>query len=155
MNGYGVYVTRDMEAGESILGTPDGLGIIVGYHGDDRGPKYIAKRQFKDLFDAYWWNRGVPSHVTFETTPDVMDFQLGFGCLPNHHCVLEELTTTYPTAPYDDALANRFRDPSAGSFSYNRGREFRVKHRMEAGSELFLYVSNLQLYQPAGSPTSP
>jgi hypothetical protein len=44
----------------------------------------------------------------------------------------------YPDPAYDDSLADRFRDPSAGAFSYNRGREFTVSHPVPAGQEIFL-----------------
>jgi hypothetical protein len=67
-----------------------------------------------------------------------VDYQIGFGCLPNHHCVLSYLNTEYPDPPYVDSLADRFRHPSAGAFSYNRGREFTVSHAVGAGEEIFL-----------------
>jgi len=67
-----------------------------------------------------------------------VDYQIGFGSLPNHHCVLDYLTTKYPNPPYIDGIADRFSHPGAGAFSYNRGREFYVRHHLEAGSEIFL-----------------
>jgi hypothetical protein len=78
---------------------------------------------------------GVPDHVIYEAPPSIVDYQIGFGCLPNHHCVLSYLSTEYPTPPYVDSLADRYTHPSAGAFSYNRGREFTVSHALPAGSE--------------------
>lgn len=47
-----------------------------------------------------------------------MDFQIGFGALPNHHCILKSLSYKYPTPPYDDTMVDRFQDPGAGAFTY-------------------------------------
>lgn len=75
-----------------------------------------------------------------------MDYQIGFGCLPNSHCVFDYLQIRYPDPPYIDSMVNRFEHPSAGSFSYNRGREFTLSHRLEAGSEIFLYVTRVSFF---------
>ena len=48
----------------------------------------------------------------------VTDFQIGFGALPNHHCILKSLSYKYPIPPYDDTLVDRFQDPGAGAFTY-------------------------------------
>lgn len=90
------------------------------------------------MFDNYWWGRGLPDHVVYEAALDSMDFQIGFGTMPDHHCVLDYLHTKYPNPPYIDSMANRFHEPGAGAFSYNRGREFTLSHSLEAGSEIFL-----------------
>jgi hypothetical protein len=59
--------------------------------------------------------------------------------MPNHHCLLRSLKHRYPeTAPYQDSLVNRYKDPGAGAFSYSRGREFTVIRDVPAGGELFL-----------------
>lgn len=81
---------------------------------------------------------GVPDHVAYEDSTSVVDYQIGFGCLPNHHCVLDYLSTKYPDPPYIDGMSNRFEKPNAGAFSYNRGREFIVSNNLTAGSEIFL-----------------
>ena len=49
-----------------------------------------------------------------------MDYQIGFGALPNHHCILKSLSYLYPKPPYDDSMVDRFRDPGAGAFTYVR-----------------------------------
>ena len=38
---------------------------------------------------------------------------------------------------YDDGAANRFTDPSAGSFSYYRGHDYKAKREITAGEEIF------------------
>ena len=86
--------------------------------------------------DNYWWGRGVPDHVSYEAGTDTVDFQIAFGALPNHHCVLDTLNPTYPVPPYQDNLVNRYKDPGAGAFSYSMGREFSVLHPLKAGSEV-------------------
>jgi hypothetical protein len=138
VNGYGIFTTRDLAAGESLLGAPDGVAVPVERYQHPSKPAVRERSQFLNLFGEYMWGRGVPDHVTYEAPPDILDFQIGFGCLPNHHCVLSFLDMVYPSPPYDDSLVDRFRDPSAGAFSYNRGREFVVDHSVAAGDEIFL-----------------
>ena len=138
--GYGIYTTRDLWKGEKILGGPDGLSIPVESYQQLAIPKGQLKSKWIELWDPYWWGRGVPDHVTYEAGPDIVDFQIGFGYLPNHHCELSSLNPEYPgeTAPYDDSLANRFDSPGAGAFSYNVGREFTSTRDVKAGEELFM-----------------
>lgn len=138
VNGYGLYTTRDLAAGESILGAPDGLAIPVHLYAHPSLPPVPERRQFLDLWSEYMWGRGVPDHVLYEGSPRVLDYQIGFGCLPNHHCVLSTLDIMYPDPPYADGLVNRFQDPSAGAFSYHRGREFVVDQKLASGHEIFL-----------------
>jgi hypothetical protein len=64
--------------------------------------------------------------------------QITTGIFPNHHCVLASIDFDYPENPYDDSMVNRYRDPSAGSFSYHMGRHYTVSRDMKAGDELFL-----------------
>jgi hypothetical protein len=138
-SGFGIFVTRAMKAGESILGEPDGIGIPIStYHRDESEPNAAEARRFRHFFYEYTWARGLPDHVLYDAPPSVVDFQTGMGSLPNHHCVLSHLRTAYPNPPYDDSLASRFKDAAAGSFSYNRGREFFVDHDTEPGDEIFL-----------------
>lgn len=134
VDGYGIFTTRDLQAGESILGGPDGLAITL----ENLSHQAPAHNQWRRVWSEYYWARGLPDHSLAEAPPDVADFQVGFGSLPNHHCVLSYLDMHYPEPPYDDTLANRYKDPSAGAFSYNRGREFTVSHFQAAGSEIFL-----------------
>jgi hypothetical protein len=137
LNGYGLFTTRHLKAGESILGRPDGLAVpFEPYQHPDLPPRG-DREKLLNLFAEYMWARGIPDHSSYEA-PDrgfVMDYQIGFGSLPNHHCVLGYLDIVYPDPPYVDTLADRFRDPSAGAFSYNRGREFIVTRPVEAASE--------------------
>lgn len=64
------------------------------------------------------WGRGVPDHARYYAGEDVVEYQIAFGALPNHHCILASLDYVYPTPPYDDTLADRFSDPGAGAFTY-------------------------------------
>ncbi|KAL7564516.1 hypothetical protein ACA910_017675 [Epithemia clementina (nom. ined.)] len=137
--GYGIFTTRNLWKGEKILGGPDGVAIPVeGYNQRDI-PKGDLKEHWIRLWDPYWWGRGVPDHVAYEAGPDIVDFQIGFGYLPNHHCELSSLDPGYPQdAPYEDSLANRFESPGAGAFSYNVGREFSSTRDVKPGEELFM-----------------
>lgn len=134
--GYGVYTTRNLWKGEKVLGGPDGVSIPVEMVSLPDSP---LKKQWIQLWNAYWWGRGVPDHAILESGPDMVDFQIGFGYLPNHHCELSSLDPQYPEhAPYDDSLASRFESPGAGAFSYNIGREFSSTRDVQAGEELFM-----------------
>jgi hypothetical protein len=72
VNGYGVFTTRDLKEGESILGNPDGVAIPVeNYHPSPDQPNYESFKKFRRLFDNYWWGRGecLPRRVTSILTP--------------------------------------------------------------------------------------
>ena len=43
---------------------------------------------------------------------------------------------------YDDGMADRFKDASAGSFSYNKGHRFYAKKYIMAGDEIFAGENN-------------
>ena len=119
--GFGIFTTRDLKAGEKILGGPDGLSIpIVQYHTHKGQPNYKAHKAWIGVWDNYWWGRGVPDHVSYEEPTDIVDYQINFGALPNHHCILASLSTQYPIPPYDDSLVDRS-SPAAGAFTYSRG----------------------------------
>lgn len=135
--GFGIYTTRDMARHEAILAGPDGPALPV--VDASRGPSHqkLARRAWFRTFDEYWWGRGVPDHVFFEAD-EVVDYQITFGSMPNHNCMLESIDHRYPTIPYNDALLNRFTDPGAGAISYATGREFFVSRPVQAGEELFL-----------------
>ena len=79
------------------------------------------------------WGSGVADHVSYEAGTDVTDFQIAFGALPNHHCILDKLDYVYPHPPYDDSMVDRFTDPGAGAFTYvSRGSVFIVgQHVLE------------------------
>ncbi|KAL7569880.1 hypothetical protein ACA910_008547 [Epithemia clementina (nom. ined.)] len=155
--GFGVYTNRNIKEGEAILsgppGTPDGPALPVVDPSYGFNPAYT---QWNDVFGHYWWGRGVPEYTRYEAK-NVMDFQITFGALPNHNCILGSLDMHFPTRPedaYDDSLSNRFRDPGAGAYSYHRGRIFYTNDELPAGSEIFLsygYCSREDLENPGES----
>ena len=139
--GFGLFTTRDMAKNELVLGGPDGISIpIEAYHQyRGSGEQNKHKKAWIAVWDEYWWGRGVPDHVNFFAGPDIVDYQIAFGSMPNHHCLLDSLHPQYPNPPYDDTLVSRSNgDPGVGAFSYSMGREFAVKREMKAGEELFL-----------------
>jgi hypothetical protein len=100
----------------------------------------------------------VADHVFFEDD-QVVDFQITFGSLPNHHCILDSLDNKQPDIPYNDALfaslsssssssngcgSGRFTDPGAGAFSYSMGRSFVAKRDLAAGSEMYVCLRSVQ-----------
>lgn len=131
VDGYGVFTTRDMKSGDEIVGAD--LGIPITHYGYDGEPKVGPRRLWKHVWDNYWWGRGVPDHVSYDSPPSIVDFQTGFGTFPNHHCALAHLSTKYPDPPYIDGVGDRYSNPGAGAFSYNRGRVFRVTRDLQAG----------------------
>jgi len=138
--GYGIYTTRDLWKGERILGGPDGVSIPVEQPRRRTDfPKKDLVQKWTRLWGDYWWGRGVPDHVMYEDSAGVVDYQIGFGFLPNHHCLIDSLDPQYPpNAPYEDSLAQRFESPGAGAFSYSKGREFISFKDVGAGEELFM-----------------
>lgn len=70
------------------------------------------------MWGNYYWGRGVPDHARYYAGEDVVEYQIAFGALPNHHCILESLDYVYPLPPYDDTMVDRFSDPGAGAFTY-------------------------------------
>jgi len=47
VNGYGIFTTRDIRKGESILGAPDGVGIPVGSYHYNEEPKARERRLWR------------------------------------------------------------------------------------------------------------
>ena len=140
--GWGVFTTRDISKGEAILQAQvDGPSIPI----VDSMPRVSvepalqrAYEHWNNVFGHYWWGRGVPDHTSYEAF-SVADFQITFGALPNHHCLLSALECTLPSdKPYDDTMTNRWTDVGAGAYSYHRGRVFYATRELAAGSELFL-----------------
>ena len=82
-----------------------------------------ARKQWIRHFTEYWWNHGVPGHVTYEANK-APDIQINFVAFPNHHCILEALDFRYPIPPYDDSMLNRAKDPGIGAFTYSMVRDF-------------------------------
>lgn len=142
--GFGIYTTRDIKKKESILFGQDGPSIPIVDYFD--GPNMNLRENWMDVWGNYGWARGVSDQVNFEANHTVLDYQIGFGSLPNHHCLLDSLDIRYPTPPYDDSMVNRFSSPGAGAFSYSTGRDFFVTKDLKAGDEFFLdYVSHVFL----------
>jgi hypothetical protein len=110
-SGFGVYTTRPVNKGERFLNGPDGPNIPV--------LDFIFPPNLKDslekernawisLFDHYWWGRGVADQVIYEAATSVMDFQINFGSLPNHHCVLVSHSTQRSMLRVEAALITIF-----------------------------------------------
>jgi len=135
--GFGIFVTRDLQRNEKVLNGPDGISIPIVAYLQLSVPKGHLKKAWIAVWDNYWWGRGVPDHVSYEAPTDIVDYQINFGALPNHHCALDTLSNRYPDRPYTDAAVNRS-DPGAGAFTYSMGREFIVTRPVAAGQELFL-----------------
>lgn len=86
---FGIYTTSPIEEGENILKGNTGPNIaVVDYHQND-SPERI---QWIDLFNNYWWGRGVADQVLYEASL-VVDYQDTFGSLPNHHCILVRIVS--------------------------------------------------------------
>ena len=132
----GIFTTRALHKHESVLHTADPSITLLTESFRSRSSRF-PKTYWLDLWGNYAWGRGngVPDHVNYESSR-IMDFQITFGALPNHHCILHSLAHKYPKVPYDDALTNR--GPATGAVTYNRGRDFYVYRDIEPGEELFL-----------------
>jgi len=64
--GFGIYTTRDINKEESILSGPDGPSVpVVDYEG---GPMRRERREWIEVWDNYWWGRGVSDHVNYESS---------------------------------------------------------------------------------------
>jgi len=87
MTGFGIYTTQPIREGEAFLQGPDGPSIPVFDYQNMPDSNEKGRKTWIDVFDNYWWGRGVSDQVSFEAER-AMDFQITFGSLPNHHCVL-------------------------------------------------------------------
>ena len=139
VQGFGIFTTRDIPANGHILKAPDGVSVPIEAY-SQKVPKDVEpwKKDWIRVWDNYWWGRGVPDHVNYDAPPDNVDYQVSFGALPNHNCLLDTISNVYAVEAYQDQLVDRFRDPGAGAFSYSMGREFIVTKDVTAGQELFL-----------------
>jgi hypothetical protein len=173
-NGYGIYTTRPVRRGEAFLQGPDVPSIPIldywlssedhatttaAYNNettDDRAAQQkaaaaAARRHFHNVFSNYWWTHGKPDHVAYLADQSA-DFQLTFGALPNHHCLLHSLEAHYPSsasnsityAPYADRRA--VQTPAAGAYSYNGGRVFVAGRDVQAGEEIYLNYGTFFLF---------
>ena len=159
-SGYGIFTTRPLAKDEPILGGPDGVSIpIIDAYRSRKFPHNQARKNWVRVWENYWWARGVPDHVRFEAPDDVVDYQIGFGALPNHHCILSYLDTRYPDPAYIDGRldlttgSHDWDDPGAGAYSYNRGRSFTVEHSMQPGDEIFLNYGYCKRSQTSFNPS--
>lgn len=129
--GYGIYTTRDLTKGDSIMGYNDGISISV----EAMPPPH---QPWMDLWHSYWWRKNLPDHSSYENPNHVFDLLVGLGSYPNHHCILGSLNYRYADTPYDDAMVDRFQDPGTGAFTYNNGKKPHVYRNVTAGHEIFL-----------------
>ena len=170
VQGFGLYTTRDIPRTHSILQShlPDAPSIpVLDYwpEEDEQDEEYDesaaflqARLQFTGLFDNYWWARGKPDHVDVLTHGYSVDFQITFGSLPNHHCVLDGLEAYYPHtdsaqyAPYDDsyrlAPTPNTNSPMRGALSYSNGRNFTAIRDLQATEEIFLDYGHCDPHPP-------
>lgn len=133
--GMGLFTVAHYQIDDFLLNSPDGPSIpVIDYMNHE--PNSIAHKQWIGLFDNYWWGRGVADHTLYEADV-VIDYQIMFGALPNHHCVLDSLDFEWPSPAYDDEIVLRG-GPGTGAVSYHTGRAFKTSKNLVAGDELFL-----------------
>lgn len=126
--GLGLFTTRNVAKGERILpysGT-DAPHIVV----CDANHFDIKKSDW--LHYAYFWS-GV-GYSEFECDKP-SESVVTFGAITNFHTYLANVKGT--NYGYDDEAADRFRDPSAGAFSYHEGHSFKSDRIIKAGDEIF------------------
>lgn len=136
LDGMGLFTTKDMTKGEDFLTDYDGPSIPV----FDYRPTWLkvdelakVRSRWIRFFGDYWWGRGMPDHTSYDADA-VMDYQITFGALPNHHCKLSTINYKYSPPSYDDTLVDILTSPGIGAMSYHNGRNFfvmvrRVCHR--------------------------
>eukprot|EP00521_Asterionellopsis_glacialis_P011499 CAMPEP_0195303720 /NCGR_PEP_ID=MMETSP0707-20130614/33249_1 /TAXON_ID=33640 /ORGANISM="Asterionellopsis glacialis, Strain CCMP134" /LENGTH=609 /DNA_ID=CAMNT_0040367347 /DNA_START=239 /DNA_END=2068 /DNA_ORIENTATION=- len=129
--GFGIFTAKTLEK-DSIFIMNDGPNIAI------PDPFEIPSPHL-DLFGTVWWgeNMGMVDQMRFEGR-NVVDYQIGFGALPNFHPYLYNLYFDQPEIPYDDTILDRTLDPGAGASTYYAGKNFGVTRSVEAGDELFL-----------------
>ena len=81
---FGIYTTSPIDEGEQVLRGNEGPNIPVIDPFQDESPEHS---QWTQLFDNYWWGRGVADQISYEAMT-VLDVQDTLGSLPNHHCIL-------------------------------------------------------------------
>ncbi|KAG7373340.1 SET methyltransferase domain containing protein [Nitzschia inconspicua] len=138
--GFGIYTTRDVKQNEKFLHAPDAISVqVLEPHRYNNMPLEDERWRWWKLFQNYAWDNSVPDHSIYShPLGDMTDFQPGFGSLPNHHCILNSLSSRSPDIPYDDEVVDRRTSPGLGAFSYTLGREWVSKRDVKAGEELFL-----------------
>ena len=90
VNGFGMFTTRALSAGDFVLSSFDGPAIsIIDYewHRHNLNGLEDDFRQWRNIFYHYWWAMNVPDHSVYEGD-QIYDWQISFGALPNHNCIL-------------------------------------------------------------------
>eukprot|EP00536_Pseudo-nitzschia_multiseries_P015474 jgi/Psemu1/246888/estExt_Genewise1.C_8940007 len=153
--GYGIFTTRTIKKKESILHAPDAVSIQIREgHRFKRMPQEKERRLWWDnTFGNYVWARGVGDHARYDHPYMSVDFQPGFGALPNHHCLLDSLNFRMAEDTVQDGLVG-YDSPGRGAFSYTLGRDFYAKRELSAGEEIFLnygHCNRADEEEPSGS----
>jgi hypothetical protein len=121
-NAFGVYTTEAIGLNENILRDYNNHE-----YGTDSTKMSSGRKQFINLFDTYWWGRGVSDPVVHEVIQDIFDYQITFGSLPNTNCALHNIDSMTPNSTLFDWYENNggpSNNPNAGSFTYYAGRNF-------------------------------
>jgi len=139
--GMGVYTTRDINAGSVVLHSGDGIAIpLYGIHhfsAVEGLPNKKARNDMMNVWSDYIWSGNKPDHISYQER-GMSSYFPGYASLTNHNCILQSLRQRYIAPFYDDSLLNRYTDPGAGAFSYDKGRGNIVTRNVQAGEELFL-----------------
>jgi hypothetical protein len=126
IDGMGMFTIENMKKGQYFLSSYDGPSIpILNFKFMGQGEDSLSedRERWTKLFDGYWWGRSVPDHTSYEADK-VIDFQITFGALPNHHCELDSIAHQFPNPGYDDTLLDPYSSPGLGAISYHNGRSF-------------------------------
>jgi len=124
--GFGIYTMNDIAKGEKIIPYSEAPSINC----CDEYSNGMEETDWNHV-DYLWSGKGLAEYECKEASESVMTF----GALSNFHTYL---TNVHPlNEPYDDTAADRFKDPSAGSFSYLNGHAFESTRAIKAGEEIF------------------
>jgi len=124
--GFGVFTVKKIKAGAPLVNYPAAPSIAVVDDYFHYGEDPVCAHE-----NYYWSSDG---YTIFEGD-EVHELNVNFGSLCNYHTYLYNVG--HLQAGYDDSLANRFTDPTSGSFSYYNGQVFFAERDLEAGEEIF------------------
>lgn len=124
--GFGIYTMNDIAKGEKIIPYSEAPSINL----CDEYSNGMDEIDWNHV-DYLWSGKGLAEYECKEASESVMTF----GALSNFHTYLTNVNPLHE--PYDDTAADRFKDPSAGSFSYLNGHAFEATRAIKAGSEIF------------------
>lgn len=123
--GFGVFTTRDIPKGFhidspvlSIVSTDDY------YHNQQQDPVWAH-------VNYHWSGSGYATFEAFE----VSELVVNLGTCANYHTYLTNVDH-FPL-DYNDAIVDRFKDSTAGSFTYFDGHQFSANKNINAGEEIF------------------